>query len=196
MVLHGCWHDRSSDTMMLIIWALWHTWPRKLGEMCVNISYTPWSKGMTTRVAIHREHTCQLVLTRLRDSRDRKHKIETFLFYLESYGHGISQRCVQQYKIHCGRRTQSLEWWNIDNTHVNRQELCLWTAEISCTRKFITLSYWALWSWNFAEVCSRIWNTCGWKEFYKQNGVLPRTCMPISNGASAKMQGQQAQRYQ
>ena len=97
MVLHGCWHDWISNTMMLIFWALWLTWPRKLAEMCVNIWYTPWSKGMTTRVAIHREHTCQLVLTRLRDSRDRKHKIETILLYLESYGHGISQRRVQQY---------------------------------------------------------------------------------------------------
>ena len=73
MVLRGCWHDRSSDTVMLIFWALWFTWPRKLAEMCAHIWYTPWSKGMTTRVAIHWEHTCQLVLTRLRDSRDSEH---------------------------------------------------------------------------------------------------------------------------
>ena len=79
-----------------------------------------------------------------------------YLFHLEFYCHGISQGCVQRYKTLCGWRTWLLEWWIIGNTHANRQELCCRTAGTSCTRTIITLSYWAPWPWNIAEMCSRI----------------------------------------
>jgi hypothetical protein len=111
MVLHDCWHGRSSDTVMLIFWVLWFIWPRKLAEMCVSIWYTLWLKGMTSGVVNHREQACQLVSARLRGSRDSEDKIGTYLFHIWSYSHETLQRHVQGWYLHCGQRIWYLGSW-------------------------------------------------------------------------------------